>query len=105
METHHHSTFVGISTKPSSTTCDTFPRRRFSGQGGQVARSVPRSELALRAAVSDTWVLSRQEVDVAVNNTCEMANDIDLPDDVVREGQCGKCETRAGPRQNGKMAE
>jgi glycerophosphoryl diester phosphodiesterase len=51
----------------------------------------------------ETWASFRSDVDV-VQFTPDW-NDIDHPDAVVREGQYGKYDARAGPRRNGKMAE
>lgn len=51
----------------------------------------------------ETWASFRSDVDVA--QFTPNWNDIDHPDAVVREGQYGKYDARAGPRRNGKMAE
>lgn len=51
----------------------------------------------------ETWASYRSDVDV-VQFTPDW-NDIDHPDAVVREGQYGKFDARAGPRRNGEMAE
>jgi len=51
----------------------------------------------------ETWASYRSDVDV-VQFTPNW-NDIDHPDAVVREGQYGKYDARAGPRRNGEMAD
>ena len=51
----------------------------------------------------ETWASFRSDVDVA--QFTPDWNDIDHPDALVREGQYGKYDARAGPRRNGKMAD